>query len=104
LKKSFKDIVFSDSDQISAIKGCLFVLLTQFILLIFTIAFIFLIFNSSGFIRSFAIAATITNACYHVVALFNGIDDFGEYGLMKGVIIWYATAVIAVTNFIEIVF
>ena len=104
MKKSFKDTVFSDSDQISAIKGCLFVLLTQFILLIFTIAFIFLIFNSSGFIRSFAIAATITNACYHVVALFNGIDDFGEYAAIRGVIIWYVLAVSFITLLIEIIF
>ncbi len=104
MKKSFKDVVFSDSDQISTIKGCLFVLLTQLILLIFTIAFAFLIFNSSGFIRSFAIAATLTNLGYHALALFNGIDDFGEYRAMRGVLIWYATTVTVITIFIETAF
>lgn len=64
----------------------------------------YLIYISSGFIKSFSIAALITNICYHGVALFNNFDDFGEYRAMRGVLIWYATAVIAITTFIELVF
>ncbi len=104
MKKSLKNTVFSDSDQISTLKGCLFILITQFLLLILTITFAYLIYISSGFIKSFSIAALITNICYHGVALFNDLDDFGEYRAMRGVLIWYATAVIVITTFIEIVF
>jgi len=46
----------------------------------------------------------ITNIGYHAVALFDDLHDVGEYRAMKGILIWYATTVIVITTFIEIVF
>jgi len=73
-------------------------------LLIVTITFAYIVYISSGFIRSFSIAVLITNIGYHAVALFDDLHDVGEYRAMKGILIWYATTVIVITTFIEIVF
>jgi len=104
LKKSIKDTIFSDSEQISTLKGCFFIFITQLVLLVFTIAYIFLSFNTSGILQSFAIGGVITNLGYHVVALFNGLDDFGEYAALKGVLIWYAFSILTLTFIIELAF
>jgi hypothetical protein len=55
-------------------------------------------------LQSFAIGGVITNLGYHVVALFNGLDDFGEYAALKGVLIWYAFSIITLTFIIELAF
>ena len=102
MKKTLKERVFSDEDQLSTLKGCFSILIVQFFLLILTISFSFIIYIGSGITQSFAIAGLLTNIGYHVVVIISPLDDVGEYAALRGIAIWYVISILALTIFIEL--